>query len=240
MAVKPNIWLISILGQTYSLSPYILLNGIGLIVGLFLIDSVLTKKLPDYQNVLYVAFVLSIVAGWAGAYFFNWLISNTSLLQSGFTFYGGLIGGLIFYIFFSYKYCDLKIIWISLNAAVIPLLIAHAIGRVGCFFAGCCYGLPVAKDNLVNLFFDIHPTQLYESFFLFSLALFLFKVEKKHPLSLVYFYFIAYGVFRFLIEFLRGDPRIFFYGLSTSQWISLIFVFTTIGFVIYKRWRYKI
>ncbi|MBW1792046.1 MAG: prolipoprotein diacylglyceryl transferase [Deltaproteobacteria bacterium] len=228
MSVRANVWTIPILGHLYNLSPYILFNGLGLIVGLFLLDSILAKEVPSYQNKIYITLVFSVVAGWLGAYVFDWLIGNNTFFHSGFTFYGGLIAGLIFYLCFSYTYLPREIIWPSLNAAVIPLLCAHAIGRVGCFFSGCCYGKDISANNLLSHFFNVHPTQLYEALFLFSLALSLYEVSKRHPLSLVYIYLSAYSLFRFFVEFLRGDDRAFYYGLSTSQWISIIVLLSII------------
>ena len=109
------------------------------------------------------------------------------------------------------------------------IIIAHAFGRVGCFFAGCCYGketdsfLGVQFPNLPH---PVHPTQLYEAVFLFLLFaicfILLMKKDFKHNLTV---YLIAYGIFRFLIEFVRADNRgEFFPGISPSQFWSILMV----------------
>ena len=235
MNIKANLWMISILGQSVIIFPYLLFNGFGLIIGLLMLDKKLKKGLPKYQKKVYTIFVFSILAGWIGAHIFDWAVRDKSFSQAGFTFYGGLIGALLFYIIVCYIFLDKRLIWPTLNSAVVPLVFAHAIGRIGCFFAGCCYGKPFSENHILASLFKVHPTQLYESGFLFLFGLVLLKIEKIYPLFLIYFYLIGYGVYRFFIEFLRGDERGFFYGLSTSQWVSLLIVFPTIGFIIYEK-----
>ena len=144
------------------------------------------------------------------------------------TFIGGLIGGvacfLAIYFIFRKKYTARLYEVISLLPC--GILIAHAFGRIGCFFAGCCYGketdsfLGVQFPDLPHL---VHPTQLYEAAFLFVLfaasVYLILKKDFKHNLSL---YLIAYGVFRFLIEYVRGDDRGELVGfVSPSQFWSI-------------------
>ena len=228
MLVETGRWVITLFGFTLSVSPYVLFNGAGFILGLLLLDSILAKDLPDYQNPLYFRFVFSFVAGWIGAYLFDWWIGNSSFLQSGFTFYGGFGAGILCFFLSSYRHFSGNVIWRSINDATIPLLLCHAFGRIGCFFSGCCYGKSIPLHNPLGLYFVIHPTQLYESLFLFSLAFFLYKIRNKYPLFLVWVYFFSYSIFRFLLEFLRGDPRTIFSGLSVSQWISLVLLILTV------------
>lgn len=230
----PNIWQIHFFSQTLLISPYLLFNGIGMIVGLFLLDYFLKNRLPFHQNKIYKLFVFSIMAGWVGAHILDWAVKDLSFGQAGFTFYGGLIFGLLFFSIICCKWFEIELLLPSINAAVIPLVFAHAIGRIGCFFAGCCHGLPLSTNHFLAPLFDIHPTQLYESGFLFLFGIYLLKIDKKQPSHLASNYFIGYGIFRFFIEFLRGDDRGFFYGLSTSQWISSLIVSLTLGVHMYK------
>ncbi len=148
--------------------------------------------------------------------------------DSGITFIGGLIGGaatfLILYFIFRKRFQARLIDVLSFLPCCI--LIAHAFGRVGCFFAGCCYGKPT--DSFLGVQFPgmghkVHPTQLYEAAFLFALCaicfLLVWKKNFKHNMSL---YLIAYGIFRFLIEFLRDDDRGQLLGsISPSQFWSI-------------------
>ena len=124
------------------------------------------------------------------------------------------------------------------------ILIAHAFGRVGCFFAGCCYGketdsfLGVKFPNLPN---PVHPTQLYEAAFLFLLFaicfILLMKKDFKHNLTV---YLIAYGIFRFFIEYLRADDRgEFIPGISPSQFWSILMVVIGVGLIFLMRWLFQ-
>ena len=101
---------------------------------------------------------------------------------------------------------------------------AVAIGRLGCFRAGCCYGtasdLPWAVDFGDHIL--RHPTQLYESAFHATMAVVLFLLLRRHCFrgQLIKLYFISYFVYRFGSEFLRPEPRLWL-GLTGYQWAAL-------------------
>ena len=188
--------------------------------------------------------IASIVVGFGFAALFQSTynyIKNPSAgfeLGSGMTFIGGLIGGvacfLAIYFIFRKKYTARLYEVISL----LPCgnLIAHAFGRIGCFFAGCCYGKET--DSFLGVQFPdlphpVHPTQLYEAAFLFVLfavsVYLILKKDFKHNLSL---YLIAYGVFRFLIEYVRGDDRGELVGfVSPSQFWSILMVVAGVAII---------
>ena len=116
------------------------------------------------------------------------------------------------------------------------VLVAHAFGRLGCFFAGCCYGketdspLGVQFPHLPN---PVHPTQLYEAAFLFVIfivmLILLFRYNFRHNMSV---YLISYGIFRFLIEFVRGDHRgELVAAISPSQFWSIPMVLLGVGLI---------
>lgn len=160
----------------------------------------------------------------------------------GMVFYGGLLGALGV----GALYCKFRKISVGdfadCFAVGIPLF--HVFGRIGCFLAGCCFGIEsefgftttnalVETCNHVNRF----PVQLLESglnFILFAIMLILFskKVMKNY---LIFVYLFLYSIIRFVDEFFRGDIyRGVLLGLSTSQWISLIlFIVCIIVFVKY-------
>ncbi len=108
-----------------------------------------------------------------------------------------------------------------------PLLaLAHGIGRLGCFLNGCCFGK--VTDSALGVTFPgdsvaRHPVQLYEAVFLFILSAFLFYLssKKKRDGDVFIGYLIFYGVFRFFIEFLRGDQTLLA-GLTYPQWTSIL------------------
>ena len=156
------------------------------------------------------------------------------LLEGGLVFYGGLIGGLIG-AFIAARFVHVKLSVYS-DPVVPTLPLAHAIGRLGCFCAGCCYGK--VTDSWLGMQFPISstglaegvrviPTQLIEAGFNFLVFLFLlaFTLKRRRGFTTLFVYLIIYGVERFLLEFLRGDEIRGFLGLlSTSQWISLALI----------------
>jgi len=140
-------------------------------------------------------------------------------LGGGFVFYGGLIAALFFISLFCFFYK--KFNWLYLAYLVPVLMFAHALGRVGCFLAGCCYGVGS------SFLHDRHPVQLYEAVSLVVLAYFFYRLLRKKGNEILVFalYFISYGTIRFALEFLRDDKIRGFVGLfSTSQIVSLCFV----------------
>jgi len=153
--------------------------------------------------------------------------------RSGFVFYGGIIAGLVssFYFYLHYKINFLK--FADIVSLGIPL--GHAFGRIGCFFYGCCYGKPT--DSFLGVLFPpqapagilrvkVIPIQLISSFFLLLIFIFLknFRKRRRFEGEVFFVYLFLYGIFRFFIEFFRGDPRPYIFGFSIFQWISLILV----------------
>ncbi len=202
--------------------------------------------------IFYIA-VAAIVIGFGSATLFQALydyIQNPAGgfdLSSGMTFIGGLIGGVVvflsLYFIFRKKFTTRLVDIISFLPCCI--LIAHAFGRVGCFFAGCCYGKPTDSFlgvQFPHLSYKVHPTQLYEAIFLFALCAVCFwliiRKNFKHNLSV---YLTSYGVFRFCLEFLRGDDRGQFLGtmISPSQFWSICMVIAGVGVYFLLEWAYK-
>lgn len=181
------------------------------------------------------------VSSWIGSKLFFYLTtqaihSDNILTQAsfwtggGFVFYGGLIFALIFLGLYKLLHFSLtmRTFWAMLPAVTL----GHAIGRVGCLLAGCCYG----KET--NMWWGIqlhgshrHPTQILESLGLFLIALILIKTRPS--LKSFALYFIGYGVLRFGIEILRGDTIRGTWGILTpSQWISFGLIFLGIGIML--------
>jgi phosphatidylglycerol---prolipoprotein diacylglyceryl transferase len=196
-------------------SPYLLLNGIGFIVALFSVDHRPDQRLPERRDVAYVLLVVSVVVGWFGARVLDWLVGFQPFSRAGFTFYGGLIAAVTAFVLSGLKVMSARELAVAVEVSTVPLVIAHGIGRIGCFFAGCCNGKMIGATTFR------HPTQLYESGFLLLFAVGLVRFRSQRPFRDVMAYLLCYPTFRFAIEFLRDDPRGEAFGLSTSQWISL-------------------
>ena len=211
------------------------------------------RKIHDsFTDFVFYNAIVAIALGFGSAALFQATynyIENPSAgfnFDGGITFIGGLIGGvasfLLGYLIFR-KRLKGRLVDI-LPIAPCCIIIAHAFGRVGCFFAGCCYGKPT--DSFLGVQFPgmsqkVHPTQLYEAIFLFALFALLYllywKKRFKHTMSL---YLILYGIFRFCIEYLRGDHRGELFGaISPSQFWSILMVVMGVGLYFLLDWLFK-
>ena len=167
------------------------------------------------------------------------------IFGGGLVFYGGLIGGIaavfIYCKAFKTPFSFLEIM--DLYAPSIALM--HAVGRVGCFLAGCCYGMHVegrfgvvfrnslGAPNGVPLL----PIQLIESGLniILCAALVLYARKKRTKGRVIGLYLVIYAVMRFTLEFFRGDAiRGFVLGLSTSQFISVLLLPIGIFLLVWK------
>lgn len=174
------------------------------------------------QSLIFFAFLGGIVGARAAYVILNWSdfasspIEIVRLDHGGLVFYGGLGGGLLT-LLFSMRRFQLPS-WKTLDLLAPPLVLAHAIGRIGCFLNGCCYGKRIGGFQ--------HPTQLYEAGALVILLAVLLKMEKRglKPGNLSLTYGFLYGLWRFGVEFLRADNPIVAGGLTSFQWASLALV----------------
>ncbi|HKL94605.1 MAG TPA: prolipoprotein diacylglyceryl transferase family protein [Clostridia bacterium] len=179
------------------------------------------------------------------------------LFSSGFMFYGGFFGG-AFGIFLYCKLFKIKMIKVF-DALSLGLALGQCFGRIGCFCAGCCYGVPTNSpigvvftnpaDISIPLGIPLVPVQLIESALCFSIFISLMIYGSKKNENGTFFrkdgtlfslYCILYAVGRFIIEFWRGDAERGFVGLlSWSQFISIIIliVVSLIYIVLYVRKR---
>jgi phosphatidylglycerol:prolipoprotein diacylglycerol transferase len=166
-------------------------------------------------------------------------IFSWASLQAGGVFYGGLIAALAVAWWYMRKTGLAPLATADVFAPAIAL--GHAIGRLGCFCAGCCWGLechlpwavtfrdPAANDITgVPLNVPLHPTQLYESlaeFLIFGLLY--WRIRKPHGKgAIIGLYLMLYGGVRFVVEFYRYHEQgnLWHNGLDTSQVISLALV----------------
>jgi phosphatidylglycerol---prolipoprotein diacylglyceryl transferase len=109
----------------------------------------------------------------------------------------------------------------------IPLALALAVGRFGCFFNGCCAGVETSLPWAVDFGDGVcrHPTQLYESMFHIGMAAVLLTLMRSELFryQLLKLYLITYGVYRFLTEIIRPEPRDW-WGLTFYQVVSVLLV----------------
>src|SRR5215203_5368735 len=183
-----------------------------------------------------------------------WQLVSLDFLRSGGVFYGGLIGAVLMGYFLLKRY---KLPWWKTADACAPgIAIGNFFGRQGCFAAGCCWGKPTTlpwgvkftqrghEITGVPINSYLHPTQLYESFAMLLVFVFLIWLHKRKRFSgqVILAYALLYSAIRFAIEFVRDDPRgdvlglTTLTGLSTSQLISLVIGITAL-IVMIVRWR---
>jgi len=160
-----------------------------------------------------------------------------SIARSGGVFYGGLIFAVV--AAFWYLRRHPLPFWSTCDVFAPGIALGHVIGRMGCFFAGCCWGRPTTLPwgvtftnplaaELVGtpLGVALHPTQLYEAAAELLILLGLLAFERRgrsFPGRTFWAYMLVYAVSRFVIEFFRGDERGMVFGtLSTSQFISVV------------------
>jgi len=167
--------------------------------------------------------------------------------EGGLVFYGGIVPGILLGIALMRRWGFP--LWRTLDLAAPALALGHAIGRLGCFSAGCCYGKPTRLPwgvtfgdprSLAPLGVKLHPTQLYSSFGLFCLFFLLLWLRRRRAFGgQVFFTYMAlYSAFRFGLEFLRGDPRtMLFWGLSHNQGVMALLFGLSLFMLSYLRRR---
>jgi phosphatidylglycerol:prolipoprotein diacylglycerol transferase len=239
-----------LLGRTlgpFTLHTYGVLLAVAFLAGLYVASRQARREGLDSGKVTDLA-VWVLIAGLVGAklllvaldwrYYTRSPGQILSILQSGGVFYGGLIAGLVV----AWWYVRRSSLpgWQTADALAPGLILGQAIGRLGCFSAGCCWGRPASVPWAVTftdlyasrqvgtpLDTPLHPTQIYESvacFLIFFVLLWIASRKRFHG-QVVLAYVTLYSVARFIIEFFRGDPDrgTWFRGaLSTSQVIALL------------------
>lgn len=242
---------------SFEVYSYGVLLVIAFYVSLYLLRIEAKKKNIDPQIILDVAF-LAIISGILGgkiAYIiFNLpeYIQNPSdvnLWRAGFIFHGGFFLSIATVSIYTKKK---RLSFLSVVDFFIPYVaLGEAIGRIGCFLNGCCYGTPT--DLVWGKVFPLnspagyhygalplHPTQLYSSLFLFVLFLILknIQAQQKFKGETLLLYFIFYSGFRFFLEFLRGDKLGHtFHQLTLFQIICIGVVTVSLTILILKKRR---
>ncbi|MEE8328568.1 MAG: prolipoprotein diacylglyceryl transferase, partial [Thermodesulfovibrionia bacterium] len=166
--------------------------------------------------------------------------------EGGLVFFGGLL--LTVPVLLIYLKKNALPVWKTLDLFAPSLAIGHAIGRIGCFSAGCCYGKPTDlpwgitfndPNSMAITGIPLHPTQLYESFAEFGIFIFLMVLRKHKGFDgqIMWTYVLLYSAARFIIEFVRGDRiRGFIYGdFSIAQGISVVLFLVALIFLLYNR-----
>lgn len=232
---------------------YGLMIAIGVVAAFMVAEMRASKKKLDADQIWSLG-IWCAIGGFLGAKLLyvitEWenLFSGSLDLRDilyGFVVYGGIIGGILS----GYLYCKVKKLnFLKHFDIVMPsIALAQGFGRIGCFLAGCCYGRETdawygmefnhsVYYNMIGV--KVIPTQLIMSaanfihfFLLVMIANKAYKAGKDGMVAGCYLVFYSIG--RFLIEFLRNDPRGGVGGLSTSQFISLFIFAVGVAMVLF-------
>ncbi len=250
----------SFLPDTITIYSYGTMIALGALLGFFYLAYQSKKQLDiryEISNELVLIILISAIIGGKLFLIFEdpsrYLSEPKKLFENfsqGFVFYGSLLTAIpAMLIFFRIK----KIaILPMLDIIAVTTLIVHGTGRIGCFLAGCCYGIP-NESFLAIVFTDpvcqarplnvpLHPTQLYSVILISGIliTLLIVKTKKQFHGQLFTLYLILYPFGRIVIEFFRGDlSRGFVIGetVSTSQFISILVIIGGIYF--YRKMKKK-
>jgi len=214
--------------------------GVMVAIGVFLSSFLFTKyakKCGYSEKVISQIVFWTVIVGIIGGRLFH-IIAHypyyhrhpfeiLNIRNGGLAVQGAILSSLLFLII----YLNVKRIGVmrilDIMAVFVPL--GQAIGRIGCFLNGCCYGKPT--DLWIGVKFPflekkVHPTQLYYSFLYFILFLILYNISRKERKDgeIVGIYLVCFGLIRYFVDFLRGDLLPTIFGLKLTQFIG-IFIF---------------
>ncbi|MBQ8141396.1 MAG: prolipoprotein diacylglyceryl transferase [Clostridia bacterium] len=247
--------------------PYDILPGIDLyliflcvaVISAIVVYRIMADKLKieaKLQNLCIFTAVAAIIGGYYSAVFFQALYNikkyGKFIINSntGATFYGGLIGGAVIFLliyFIAGKYMFPQKEHISrffdiADIAACSISIAHSFGRIGCLMAGCCHGKTTTAWFGINMLVDgrmqkVIPTQAFEAVFLILLFVYLISRIKDKETYCLQIYMCVYGVWRFMIEYLRDDYRgsTFIEVLTPSQLTAVLMVIAGIALIFLQR-----
>lgn len=238
---------------------YGVLLAAGFLAGIFLAVRQARKVGVPQEKIIDISFYI-ILAALIGSRIFYILLYPKPFIENPFAVFkiweGGLVfyGGLIAALPLALWYVKRHNLGIGRTADIFAPSIAlgHAIGRLGCFAAGCCYGKPSGvpwavtftdPDCLAVKGVPLHPSQLYEAFGEFTNFIILVLIRRYQSFSgqLFLTYISLYSLLRFIIETFRGDETrvVLFAGISVSQAISIAAGLAAAAIIVKKAGRRK-
>ncbi|GHV13285.1 diacylglyceryl transferase [Fibrobacterales bacterium] len=240
----------------FDIPPYIFFAIIGVVVASSIFMFLLLKynyNIPQYTKTFFFSGIGLLVGAklfgcFTGLYYalaHNEPINLETFINTGIVFYGGMIGFVISFMLIC-KYKNKKIDYGVLDLVAVCIPLFHIFGRLGCFFAGCCFG--IENHSEFSVLYTTHvkeevitlsrlPIQLIESgmnLLIFAVLItLLFKQKFKEHLLLVYL--VVYAIMRIILEFFRGDEmRGVWNGVSFSQVVSVALLLGCVVFVVNK------
>lgn len=233
---------------------------IGIVAFLIYFKIVFDKKekFDHYTtNRMFLISIIGMVILYVCAFLFNSLfhsIEKGKIVFGGITWLGGIFGTIPCLLFLIHKFVPkAKGRELEFVSLIVPgIILAHGFGRLGCFFGGCCFG--GVTDSVFGVVFPEHsaaaklypsptggslpvyPTQLFEAAFEFLLFIVLTIFYKKTKTKNLEIYLIIYSIFRFAIEFLRGDDRgELLFIISPTQFLCIVCIIAAVLIILFKR-----
>ena len=233
-----------------SISPYGTFAFLASILGIILFAKLLKKDrnsfklLPKFLSYVSAGvFLNGILLGYIVEILKNIYNDNSNVFITqniSFVAYGGIIGALTATYFVSYHFNADRYIVMDSISCTIPIV--HGIARNSCLFSGCCYG--IEYYGFLSVYYQTYdmycfPVQIIEGSLDIILGIYLIYLYNKNNNcgSIMYIYLLIYSIYRFVLEFFRGDEvRGIFFGLSSSQYISIaVFVYAVVKIYFYNR-----
>lgn len=230
----------------FTIYTYGVFVAIAFLVSTFLLVREARQRRLD-ENLIYNLSIVLLAGGIIFARLFyvvlNWdyfrdnLFEIIMLSHGGLVWFGGLTGAFAFGLIFM-KIKRMPVLP-ALDFFAPYIALAQAIGRIGCFFNGCCYG----RESEWGIYFPLHHQILFPSQLVDSLTLLVIFIvlrifyAKRREGEIFCFYVMLAALQRFSMEFFRGDSRPFYNGLSIFQWISLGLFGCGLFFYLVNRWK---
>jgi phosphatidylglycerol:prolipoprotein diacylglycerol transferase len=199
------------------------MNAVGFFMAIIAALILAKKQKLDYYMLLNSAVLIILGGTIGGRIFYLIFVEKTYALtefpkvwEPGSSMQGGaMLAFLLVYFYLKYKKANILDYF---DVIGISFILFNAIKRIGCFLNWCCYGIESSLPWAIKVGNDVsrHPTQIYTSIINLIIFVILFKMYKKSKKPSGYYFgitFIIYGIFRFFIEFIRINPRIFYLTL---------------------------
>lgn len=236
----------------FKIHSYGLMIALGFLVGMMIIKKESRRLNLDVDRMMDI-FFYALVAGLIGARILYVVHSVNDfwadplvifrVWEGGLVFQGGVIGAALVMIYLCRHY-KIKFLAVA-DVFIVGLTVGHALGRIGCFFAGCCHGVqcdpgflfavtfPAVADSAAPPGIPLYPTQLFEAFgeIVLFFILWGFRKHKKFDGAVFFLYLILYSILRSSLELIRGDVIRGFVVepyLSNAQFISLLAVIVSV------------
>lgn len=241
--------IIELFGRSYHTYHLFFLTSIFAASYVFFYFDKKANSIIDKLYLISICFVVGVISSKVFFFFedIHMPFSRVFDFTNGYVFYGGFFG-VILALYLRY-YGEISIFKSSLDSLSISASFGMFLGKIGCFFAGCCFGYP--SESFFGIYFTkkyvaaynpfcpLFPIQLVDSLLNFVLLLILLAMRKRANLGagkLFLTFIILYSLSRFITEFYRADISrgILFEFISLSQLYSVLVVFLVIGYYLIK------